>query len=307
MLLPYVVDVPMKRLPIANWAIIAVTIAVGFPSWADWSGYCEELATSEDLPFLILIREDGFHWSQLLGHLFGHAGIGHLLGNMWMLFLYGNAVNAKVGQIQYVLLYFAVGILDGLIWLWVGDGPATLGASGAVMGMIGAFVVLYPRNDVTVFYWLGFVRAGTFEVSAYIVIAIYVLLDLIGFIGPRMDNTNHLAHLAGAALGFGALAIANATGLLKADPGEHTMIDILTGKGTAPRKGVSTMPLRGHSAGNAPYRRPPTSNPGQTRRPNPPGVQMPRQSILDDSPIPLADEPPPPPRPRPPTRPKSGT
>lgn len=184
MIFPYAVDVPMRRHPWANWGLIAATAIIRFPCWSDPAGYILESPST----FLYLDRED-FHWHQLVGNLFGRAGVGHLLGNLWVLFLYGNAVNAKFGHWQYLLLYFAIGILDSLAWHMMGDEGITLGASGAVMGMIGAFVVLYPRNDVSVFYWLFIVKMGTFEVSAYVVIAIYVVLDFVGLLGGGGRST----------------------------------------------------------------------------------------------------------------------
>ena len=293
MLLPYTVDVPMPRWPIANWAIIALTVVVGFPCWSGFDAYAEGLDASGSLPFLVLLRDEGFHWTQLIGTLFGHADVVHLLGNMWMLYLYGNAVNAKVGQVQYVLLYFSVGILESLVWLWLGDGPATLGASGAVMGMIGAFLVLYPHNNVSVFYWLAFFMHGTVEVSAYIVIGLYVAMDLLGFFGGPTE-TNHLAHLAGAGFGFAAMLGAVASGLVKADPGEITIFDIMKGKRNQVRGSKTGAPMRGYRAQLDPFRggrsatgasQPPSASASDAPK------QPPKASSYDDSPIPFDDPP----------------
>ena len=96
MLFPYNVDVALKRLPIANWALIGATVLIGFPCWSDVETYYE----NADRGFLYLGREEDFAWHQLVGNLFGHADFFHLLGNMWMLFLYGNAVNAKVTSLR---------------------------------------------------------------------------------------------------------------------------------------------------------------------------------------------------------------
>lgn len=241
MLLPHTVDVPMKRLPIANWVLIAATIIIGFPCWSNPREYLMDVAMSGSPPFYVLLRGDWFHWTQLVGMLFGHAGIVHLLGNMWMLYIFGKAVNAKIGHVAYLALYFTVGVAQALIWLAFGSGEATLGASGAVMGMVGAFLVLYPHNNVSIFYWFGFAM-GSFEISAYFVIAAYVALDLLGTLGGD-SGTNHLAHLAGAGVGFGIMMAANAIKLVRADPGEITMLDIFKGK----RVGGQDRSLRGAS------------------------------------------------------------
>lgn len=273
MLFPYSVDVGMKRWPIANWGLIAATVLIGFPCWADPEAYFE----NAERGFFYLARGDDFAWYQLVGNLFGHAGALHLIGNMWMLFLYGNAVNAKIGHLQYLLLYFAIGIGESLIWLWFGEGFATLGASGAVMGIVGAFVALYPQNNVSVFYWLFIVKMGTWHVSAYIVIAIYVLLDFIGVVSGG-GAVNHLAHLAGAMLGFGSMIGACATGLLKAESSERTMLDVFRGRKSPGTRTYSSRPTPSRAVRNTdtalgqPVRRPPPRTPA------------------DDAPIPLVDE-----------------
>lgn len=225
MIFPYNVDVGMQRLPWANWALIAATVIVGLPSWTNFESYYVDA----DAGFLYLGRDDEFAWYQLIGNLFGHASPGHLLGNMWMLFLYGNAVNAKIGHLLYIPLYLAIGVGESLIWLWFGDGQLTIGASGAVMGIVGAFVVWYPRNNVSIFYWLFFIKVGTWSISAYVVIAFYVVLDLVGMLGGG-GVVNHLAHFAGAALGFGAMMIAAATGLIETEMGEQSLLDMMRGR-----------------------------------------------------------------------------
>lgn len=282
MIFPYNVDVPMQRRPWANWGLILATAIIGFPCWSDPQHYILE----SDSYFLYLDRED-FRWYQLIGNLFGHAGAGHLLGNLWVLFLYGNAVNAKIGHWQYLVLYFAIGIIDSAIWLMLGDEGITLGASGAVMGIIGAFVVLYPRNDVSIFYWLFIVKMGTFQVSAYIVIAIYVLMDFVGLLGGG-GTVNHIAHLGGMGLGFGAMMALAAAGLVKPDAGEQTMLDVLRGR--KPQRDQHAYRLKPREDFKVP---PPIEPPGAGAGPRNAGTgasPRPRAKPSVDAPIPLAPE-----------------
>ena len=157
MLIPYRTDTPMARWPISNILIILATVVLGAPTWLPGSEY--------EGGWLVL-WPDEFEPAQLIGSLFGHADFVHLAGNMFMLFVFGNAVNAKIGNIFYVPLYFAIGLIENLAWIALGDGGPTLGASGAVMGVIGAFLVLYPRNEVAVLYWFGWIAHGVWEISA---------------------------------------------------------------------------------------------------------------------------------------------
>ncbi len=145
MFFPYLADVVMYRWPIANWVIIALNLLVFI-----LTGF----GLSDDSP-LWLSRHD-FHVPQLLTSAFAHIGFVHLIGNMLFLFVFGNAVNAKLGHWQYCLAYLGAALVAGLGWLALGSGLKCCGASGAIMGVVGLFAAYYPRNDVRVAYILFF-------------------------------------------------------------------------------------------------------------------------------------------------------
>jgi membrane associated rhomboid family serine protease len=285
MLIPYNVDVPMQRWPLANWAIIAATIFLGAPVWTNLDEY--------EGSFLLLWRDEDFHWSQLIGSLLGHADFIHLAGNMFFLFVFGNAVNAKVGHVLFPLLYLMIGVGESLIWIALGSGPATIGASGAVMGVIGCFLALYPRNDVSIFYWFGLLGTGTFSISSYWVILCYVALDLWGLSSTPDSGVNYLAHAAGAAIGFALTLLLVATRIVQTDPGEQTLLDILLSKDSKPPNQRPSRPNPPRSPRSSLSQRPPAaSRPAPRKNPG-----------FDDSPIPLADDFPTPDAPNPPKNP----
>ncbi|HLO40104.1 MAG TPA: rhomboid family intramembrane serine protease [Phycisphaerales bacterium] len=217
MIFPYTVDVPMERRPFANWLLIAGTILGTMMYWG-----------SESYEHIfVLYRGEDFSALQLVGSLIGHANLGHLIGNMVALFVFGNAINAKLGHVLFLLFYAAVGVIEGLVWLAVGTGPATLGASGAIMGVIGAFLVMYPRNDISVFYWFTLMYAGSFEISAYWVILCYVGLDIWGLVTSGNGAVNYIAHVAGAAAGFAIMWGLLATRVITSDSDEMSLPEIL--------------------------------------------------------------------------------
>ncbi|MGE3110130.1 MAG: rhomboid family intramembrane serine protease [Phycisphaerales bacterium] len=224
MLIPYSVDVPMRRYPLANWALIALTVIVGGIFIVD----------PEPLePYLLLWRGDAFDPNQLPGHLLGHADWPHLFGNMLFLFVFGNAINARIGHLYFLLLYAVCGIIAGLVWLGLGTGPASLGASGAIMGLVGCFIVLYPRNDISVLYWFFIRFAGTFEISAYWIILMYVAFDLWGLFAGNDHGVNYLAHVAGFVTGFGIMTTLCATKLIPPDRAEQTLVDLCMRRNSA--------------------------------------------------------------------------
>ncbi|MEW6252812.1 MAG: rhomboid family intramembrane serine protease [Planctomycetota bacterium] len=197
MLIPYSTDVPQDRQPIANWLLVGATVLISAAAI---------VSDQLDMANPLLLQRHAFSIPQLFTSLFLHDGFVHLLGNMVFLFCFGNAVNAKLGHALFVLAYLLLGALAGLAWLLMDTGTAALGASGAIMGIVGMYLVFYPRNDVAVFYffWLFyFVRTGVFTVSSYWIILLYLLFDAWGLLLGD-GGVAYVAHLAGAVAGIGA-------------------------------------------------------------------------------------------------------
>lgn len=217
MIIPYSVDLAHDRSPFANWAIIAVTVLLSAAT----------LANMEDgeLPLtLILFRGDAFQPVQLIGNLFTHASFGHLIGNMIFLFCFGNAVNGRMPHWLFVPFYFACGVCANLAWLACGDGEAAIGASGAVMGILGATIMLYPSNHISIFYWFGFVFAGSFALPVVLVGGVYILFDLFGAMSRTDSAVAFIAHLGGAAAGMALMGVLLMTGMVKTTRADRTLL-----------------------------------------------------------------------------------
>lgn len=124
----------------------------------------------------------------LVTHIFLHTSFTHLYFNMLPLALFGSILEKYIGSKNFLIVFFSTGLVSSM-----GDiifYPATLGASGAVFGLLGALTIIRPRQIV---WALG--------VPMYIIVAavIWILLDLTGMFYP--DNIAHAAHLFG--MGFG--------------------------------------------------------------------------------------------------------
>ncbi len=86
----------------------------------------------------------------LLSFMFLHGGFWHLLGNMWSLYIFGDNVEDRLGPFRYLLFYLLCGWASGLFHLflnWQSPVP-TIGASGAIAGVMGAYLLLYPRSKI---------------------------------------------------------------------------------------------------------------------------------------------------------------
>jgi membrane associated rhomboid family serine protease len=222
--IPYQVDVPMARWPIANWVLIGLTIIISlmlFVPMSEWEndervkdiqvvGDKIEVVWEppDNVLHYFLLQPGNFHPFQLVGSLFAHNGILHLIGNMLFLWVFGNAINAKLGHWQYVAFYLGVGLFEGAVWMLIGPRQPALGASGAIMGVVGAMFVLYPLNEISVAYWIGWFWRGVIQVSAMWVIGLYFVMDVYGAVFAHGAGVGYLAHVAGfiaGALGAAAL------------------------------------------------------------------------------------------------------
>ena len=154
------------------------------------------------------------HLWQFVSYAFLHGGFLHIIFNMFFLYLFGNNVNDKLGHIGYLIFYLAGAVLSGIghTVLHLSSPVSTLGASGAVAAVIGAYMVLFPQTLITVIYWL-FWFIGTMEVPALYFIAFKMIL-LDNVISRWTPSVAYDAHLAGYAFGIGAMLIILATGIV---------------------------------------------------------------------------------------------
>ena len=133
----------------------------------------------------------------------------HIAGNMFFLYLFGNNVNDKLGNIGYLAFYLAGAVFSGIGHTLMSSSPV-LGASGAVAAVTGAYLVLFPQTLITVIYWFIFI--GTMELPALYFIALKMI-----FIDNVMvrytPNVAYDAHLSGYAFGIVAMLLMLATGL----------------------------------------------------------------------------------------------
>lgn len=138
---------------------------------------------------------DGWNPVGMIGHQFLHADAFHLLGNMIFLWVFGNAVNERFGQWQYVLFLLGGAVMSAITHE-VFTGEPAIGASGVVNAVVGAYLVLYPLNRVSMF-WFFFMKGGTFDLSGYILIVFWFIQDVWGAIAGADHGIAYWAHLGG--------------------------------------------------------------------------------------------------------------
>jgi membrane associated rhomboid family serine protease len=149
----------------------------------------------------------------LLSSMFMHAGWAHIGGNMLFLWIFGDNVEHRVGPARFLVFYLVAGVIASLAQILVDPSSPvpTLGASGAISGVLGAYLVLYPVNRVTVWAWF------IFTVPALVVIGIWIVLQFVNGFGAfavsqeTSGGVAYLAHIGGFVVGVVAGLFVRAT------------------------------------------------------------------------------------------------
>lgn len=143
-------------------------------------------------------------WHTVLSSMFLHGDWFHLLGNLWFLWLFGDNVEDTLGHLGFGVFYVVCGIAAALVQLLSDPSSAIpmVGASGAISGVMGAYVVFYPKVPVRVL--TGFLLLWTIRVPAAVMLGLWFLLQLLGAL-PALAGTRagvaFWAHVGGFVMG----------------------------------------------------------------------------------------------------------
>jgi membrane associated rhomboid family serine protease len=187
--------------------VVAFLVELAQPSQAAlqsfiqaWGVVPHEYIVRHDLPPTIPVP----FWSTLLTSMFLHAGWMHLGGNMLYLWIFGDNLEGAMGHARFLAFYLICGIAAGLAQI-VASGASnipSLGASGAISGVLGGYLLLFPRNRVRVL-----MRGGITSVPAVVVLGLWILIQLISGIGSIANTTEsggvaYMAHIGGFVAGL---------------------------------------------------------------------------------------------------------
>lgn len=217
-------DNPQFLVPYATLGILAANVAV----WVLFQGMGFEPTLSRSICQLGLIPGEllgtlpagsGFalgpnttclitgnsSWHTLITSMFMHGGWLHIIGNMWFLWVFGDNVEDAMGHARFVVFYLLCGLAAALLQVTLS--PASpipmVGASGAIGGVMGAYVFLYPRVRVHLLLLLGFF-VTTVAVPAYFMLGYWFLIQVFGgfsSLGAQGGGVAFWAHVGGFAAG----------------------------------------------------------------------------------------------------------
>lgn len=141
----------------------------------------------------------------LLSFMFLHGGFWHLLGNMWSLYIFGDNVEDRMGSLRYLFFYLAAGVISGLTHLTLNldSQIPTIGASGAVAGVMGAYFILFPASKILTLIPIIFIPWFV-EIPAFVFLGIWFALQFISAAGSHGAATGIAwwAHVGGFIAGI---------------------------------------------------------------------------------------------------------
>lgn len=193
---------PRERTPVVNYTLVAANVAVflAFGLGPHYDRVVEEYGFTPARPEL----PDAFT------SMFLHADFFHVGGNMLFLWIVGDNVEDKLGHFRYLVLYLTTGLAAiGAHWLLAAGSPVPcIGASGAIAGMLGAYVYLFPHSRIRFWYLIlfGIVRTGVTEIAAIWAIGFWfgeqLLLQLAQMSTRAMTGVAYAAHVGGFLFGL---------------------------------------------------------------------------------------------------------
>lgn len=132
---------------------------------------------------------------QLVTYMFMHGGVWHILFNMFALWMFGAEIENYWGTQQFTIYYFTCGIGAGIINILLTSGAyPTVGASGAVYGVLLAFGMMFPDRYIYIYFLL--------PIKAKYLVALYAVLEFIASFDQSASGIAHFAHLGGMAIGY---------------------------------------------------------------------------------------------------------
>ncbi len=147
----------------------------------------------------------GLRWGTVITSMFMHGGWLHLIGNLWFLWVFGNNIEDSMGHLRYLVFYVLTGIVAAVahIMTATGSGVPTVGASGAISGIMGAYLVLYPKVRIQTLIVLV-IYIKVIRIAAWVMLAYWLGIQLVlgaGSLGMEGGGVAFWAHVGGFVAG----------------------------------------------------------------------------------------------------------
>ncbi len=201
-------DVRKENVPLVTWALVGLNVIAFIYELTLSQAQLEQFFMNYGVvPARI---QEGEQLIALLTSMFLHGGWAHIVGNMLFLLIFGDNVEATLGKLPYLIFYLAGGLVasGAHILLNANAELPSLGASGAVAAVLGAYLVMFPTSRVKVLVFVGYLATVT-RVTAALFLGIWFVMQLfsgVASLGPETAQSGgvaYWAHVGGFVLGLG--------------------------------------------------------------------------------------------------------
>ena len=202
---------PSYSKPVVTYALIAVNLLVFLYEFS-----LDDYSRNQFIA-LYGLTPDNFSVLNIFTSMFLHGGWLHVLGNMWFLWIFGDNIEDILGHGKYLLFYLLCGVAAGLTQTFMTEGSRVpmVGASGAIAGVMGAYMVKFPRSriDTIVFIFIFFTRV---DVPAWLMLIYWFAVQFfsgvgsIGYSSASQGGTAFFAHVGGFLAGIALVSLLGA-------------------------------------------------------------------------------------------------
>jgi membrane associated rhomboid family serine protease len=199
---------PTKKKPLISWVIILICVFI-FLKYVFEENYIKEqifisfgmipallFGFSELSPSLKVLHP----FVTIITSMFIHGGWMHLIGNMTYLYIFGDNIEEVLGKIKFIIFYLTTGSCAALSQAFL-DPSSTIpmvGASGAIAGILGAYIIIFPKANIRVFFWF-IIFFKIIKIRAVFVLGFWIIIQLISFSGSDVNSGGvaYAAHIGG--------------------------------------------------------------------------------------------------------------
>lgn len=200
---------PSERTPYVTYALIAVNVLVFLSYWPLFADPPRLERFFDDWALVPAAVTQGAGWEGFVTSMFLHGGIMHLGGNMLFLWIFGDNLEDELGHVPYLGFYLACGLAAASLQYLADTGSRVpmVGASGAIAGVMGGYMLLFPKARVDVLF-IFIVIFRIFPIPAWIMLGLWFALQLIGGVGAtgQGGGVAYWAHAGGFLAGLALMA-----------------------------------------------------------------------------------------------------
>lgn len=199
-----------RRIPLANWSLIGLNALVFLYELSLGPAALDRFTRLWGLVPTRLMEHPYTAWPTIFTAMFLHGGWFHILSNMWVLFIFGDNIEDRMGGSRYLIFYLLSGVAAALLQSYVlqGSNVPMIGASGAIAGVLGAYLILFPRARIASIVPIIFIFT-IIEVPAVIFLLFWFVSQLFSGLfalqGAAGSGVAWWAHVGGFL--FGMLAV----------------------------------------------------------------------------------------------------